>query len=59
MLLEKSQGILDITFFTDEAWFHLSVYMNLKIHNFGHHREPHGLHEQSLHDKKNYSEGWN
>ena len=43
--------VLDVTFFTDKAWFHLSGYINLQNSRLWSSDNPHSLHEKPLHDK--------
>ena len=44
--------MLDVTFFTDEAWFHLAGYVNWQNSRLRSSDNPHSLHETRLHDKK-------
>ena len=37
--------VLDVTFFTDEAWFHLSGYVNSQNSRLWSYDNPHSLHE--------------
>jgi hypothetical protein len=39
-------------FMTDEAWFHLSGYVNSENSRYWATENPHELHEQPLHDRK-------
>lgn len=43
---------LEITFFTDEAWFHLNGYINSQNSRIWATENPHALHETSLHPQK-------
>ena len=49
---ENTADVLDVTFFTDEAWFHLSGYINSQNSRLWSSDNPHSLHETPLHDKK-------
>ena len=44
--------VLDVTFFTDEAWFHLLGYVNSQNSRLWSFYNSHSLHETPLHDKK-------
>jgi len=46
------EDILDITFFTDEAYFHLSEYINSQNSHVWCVHNPHGFHESPQHDEK-------
>ena len=48
----KTVDILDVTFFADEAWFHLSAYVNTQNTQLWSSENPHALHEKPLHDQK-------
>jgi hypothetical protein len=48
----KTVDILDVTFFTDEAWFHLSGYINTQNTRLCSSENPHAVHEKPLHDQK-------
>jgi len=48
----KTVDILDVTFFTDEDWFHLSGYVNTQNTRLWLSENPHALHEKPLHDQK-------
>jgi len=48
----KTVDILDVTFFTDEAWFHLLGYVNIQNTQLWSSEIPHALHENPLHDQK-------
>ena len=51
--IEKNKAdVLDTTFFSDEAWFHLSGYVNSQNSRLWSSDNPHSLHETLLHDKK-------
>jgi hypothetical protein len=50
--IDENLGILDYTWFSDEAWFHLSSYVNFqKTHLWGS-ENPHTLFEEPLHSQK-------
>ena len=49
---ENTADMLDVTFFTDEAWLHLSGYINSQNSKLWSTDNPHSLHKTSLHDKK-------
>lgn len=44
--------MLDVTFFTDEAWFHLSGYVNSQNSRLWSSDNPLSVHKTPLHDKK-------
>jgi len=46
------EDILDVTFFTDEAYFHLSGYINSQNSRVWCAHNPHAFHELPLHDDK-------
>jgi hypothetical protein len=48
----KTVDILDVTFFTDEAWFHLSGYVNTKNTRLWSSENPCAVHEKPFHDQK-------
>jgi len=50
--LTQSPGILDVTFFTDEAWFHLSGYVNSQFTRIWAAENLHIVHEEPLHLQK-------
>ena len=50
--LTQNPGILDVTFFTDEAWFHLSGYVNSQNTRIWAAENPHTVHEEPLHSQK-------
>ena len=49
---ENTADVLDVTFLTDKAWFHLSGYVNSQNSRLWSSDNPHSLHETLLHDKK-------
>ena len=51
-ILEKGENILNHTFFSDEAWFHLSGYMNSQNSRAWSTVNPHALFQKPLHDQK-------
>ena len=51
-ILEKGENILNHTFFSDEAWFHLSGYMNSQNSIAWSTVNPHALFQKPLHDQK-------
>ena len=51
-ILEKGENILNHTFFSDEAWFHLSGYMNNQNSRVWSTENPHALFQKPLHDQK-------
>ncbi|KAG1653194.1 R3H domain-containing protein 2 [Nymphon striatum] len=46
------EDILDVTFFTDGAWFHLSGYINSQNSRLWCSENPHSFHESPLHSQK-------
>jgi hypothetical protein len=48
----EGKDILDVTFFTDEAYFHLSGYINGQNFRVWRAYNPHAFHESPLHDEK-------
>jgi hypothetical protein len=48
----KTVDILDITFFTDEAWFHLLGYVNTQNSRLWSSENPYAVHEKPMHDQK-------
>jgi len=50
--LTQNPGILDVTFFTDEARFHLSGYVNSQNTRIWATENPHTVHEEPLHSQK-------
>jgi len=48
----KIDGILNLAFFTDEAWFHLSGYVNSQNYRIWATENPHEFRETSLHPQK-------
>jgi len=50
--LTQNPGILDVTFFTDEAWFHLSGYVNSQNTHIWAAAIPHTVHEETFHSQK-------
>jgi hypothetical protein len=51
-LANEGEQILDVTFFTDEAWFHLSGYVNSQNNRLWSNENPHEFHQVPLHDQK-------
>jgi hypothetical protein len=51
-LVGKLHGILDITWFTDETWFHLSGYINSQNTRVWAEETPHKIHTEPLHSEK-------
>ena len=49
---KDTADVFDVIFFTDEAWFYLSGYFNLKNSRLWSSDNPHSLHETPLQDKK-------
>jgi len=54
----KIVDILDVTFFTDEAWFHLSGYVNTQNTRLCLSENPHALHEKNLAWPETWSMGF-
>jgi len=50
--IQTNVDFLDVTFFTDEAWFHFSGYVNTQKTRLWSSENPHALHEKLLHDQK-------
>jgi hypothetical protein len=50
--IDENPGILDYTWFSDEAWFHLSGYFNYKNTRLWGSENPHALFEEPLHFQK-------
>ena len=48
----NGEDILDVTFFTDEAWFHLSGYINSQNSHLWSSENPNSVHESPLHSEK-------
>jgi hypothetical protein len=42
----------DLVIYTDEAWFHLSGYVNRQKNHYNSAENPHSIHEYPLHDVK-------
>jgi hypothetical protein len=51
-LVEEGEEILDVTFFTDEAWFHLYKYVNSQNTCLWSSENPHVFKEMAFHDQK-------
>jgi hypothetical protein len=51
-LVEEGEEIVDVTFFTDEARFHLSEYVNSQNTRLRSSKNPHEFKEMALHDQK-------
>lgn len=51
-IYEHGAAILDVTFFTDEAWFHLSGYVNSQNNRLWSSENPHEFHQVPLYDQK-------
>ncbi|PNF21976.1 hypothetical protein B7P43_G17843, partial [Cryptotermes secundus] len=51
-LVQDNPGILDYTWFSDEARFHLSGYVNLQNCRIWASENPNVIHEEPLHSKK-------
>lgn len=49
---QNSEDILDVTFYTDEAWFHLGGYVNSQNTRLWSENNPRAIHEHSLHEAK-------
>ena len=52
-LLKENPGILDYSWFSNEAWFHLSGYVNSQHFRIWASENPNAIHEEPLHSKKN------
>ena len=50
--ITQNPGILEVTFLTDEAWFHLNGYVNSQNTRIWAAESPHTVHEQPLHSQK-------
>lgn len=50
--IARNPGVLDITFFTDEAWFHLSGHINSQNSRMWASNNPNVLHQEPLHSAK-------
>jgi hypothetical protein len=50
--IDENPGILDYTLFSDEAWFHLSCYVNSQNTRLWGSENPHALFEEPLHSQK-------
>jgi len=50
--LKENPGILDYTWFSDEAWFHLSGYVNSQNSRIWASENPNAIHEEPLHSEK-------
>jgi hypothetical protein len=48
----KTVDILGITFFTDEAWFHILGYVNTQNTQLWSSENPYAVHEKPLQDQK-------
>ena len=51
-LLKENPGILDYTWFSDEAWFHLSGSVNSQNSHIWESENPNAMHEEPLHSQK-------
>jgi hypothetical protein len=51
-LIADNPGLLDYTWFSNEAWFHLSGHLNSQNTRLWANEIPHALHEESLHSQK-------
>ena len=51
-VVERDPDILKVTWFTDEAWFHLSGYVNSQNTRVWASENPHVFHESPLHSEK-------
>jgi hypothetical protein len=51
-LLKENPGILDYTWFSDEAWFHPSGYVNSQNAHIWASENPNAMHEEPLHSEK-------
>lgn len=52
VLMREDEDILDVTYFTDEAWFHLSGYVNSQNSRIWSTKNPHEFKQIPLHDQK-------
>jgi hypothetical protein len=50
--IDENPGILDYTWFSDEAWFHLSGYVNSQNTRLWGSKNPHALFEEPFHSQK-------
>jgi hypothetical protein len=50
--IDENPGILDYMWFSDEAWFHLSGYVNSQKTRLWGSENPHALFEEPLHSQK-------
>ena len=50
--LSADPGVLDYTWFSDEAWFHLSGYVNSQNFRIWASENPNAVHEEPLHSEK-------
>jgi hypothetical protein len=50
--MEADPRMLDVTFFLDEAWFHLTSYVNSQNTRIWSKENPHAAHETPLHPVK-------
>jgi hypothetical protein len=50
--IDENPGILDYTWLSDKAWFHLSGYVNSKNTRLWGSEKPHALFEEPLHSQK-------
>jgi DNA-binding transcriptional MocR family regulator len=50
--IDENPGILDYTWFSDEAWLHLSGYVNSQNTRLWGSENPHALFEEPLHSQK-------
>jgi hypothetical protein len=50
--IDENPGILDYTWFSDEAWFHLSGYVNSQNTSLWGSENPHALLEEPFHSQK-------
>ena len=51
-ILKENPGILDYTWFSDEAWFHLSGYVNSQNSRIWASENPNAIHEEPPHSEK-------
>jgi hypothetical protein len=51
-LIDENPGILDYTWFSDKAWFHLSSYVNSQNTRLWGSENPHALFEKPLYSQK-------